>query len=361
MKTLFDETQLSGLKLKNRFVRSATHDGRADALGHVTQKLIDHYEELAKGGVGTIITGLTNVTDIEKIIPSQMAIYDDSFIAEYQKLTGAVHQYDVNIIVQLVCNGAQNKSKNAGELWAPSAIEGEPTVAGATEMTKADIEAMKDAFVNGALRAKKAGFDGVQLHVAHGYLLSRFLTPYYNRRTDEYGGDTANRARIVLEICHDVRESVGPDYPVLAKINCSDFMDQGLTSDECKYICKLLEGVGLSAIEISGGTALSRANESVIRKVTSDTESYFKPYAADIAEALNIPVICVGGHRDINKLEEVVSETKIEYVSLCRPFIREPDLINRWVNGDRTPAKCISCTKCYGSETQCVFNKFKNQ
>ncbi len=357
MKTLFDETQLLELKIKNRFVRSATHDGRADGLGHVTQKLIDHYEELAKGGIGTIITGLTNVTDLEKIVPTQMAIYDDSFIPEYKKLTDVVHKYNANIIVQLVCNGAQNRSKNPGVLWAPSAIEGEPTVAGATEMTKADIQLMKDAFVNGAIRAKKAGFDGVQLHAAHGYLLSRFLTPYFNRRTDEYGGSTGNRARIVLEICSSIREAVGPDYPILAKINCSDFMDQGLTPDECKYICILLEGVGLNAIEISGGTALSRANEGVIRKVTTNTESYFKKYASEIAEALNIPVICVGGHREINRLEDVVNQTKIEYISLCRPFIREPGLINRWSDGDTAPAKCISCSKCFGTETQCIFNK----
>ncbi|WP_369283655.1 NADH:flavin oxidoreductase [Oscillibacter sp. GMB15532] len=357
MKTLFDETQLSGLNLKNRFVRSATHDGRADALGHVTQELIEHYEELAKGGVGTIITGLTNVTDIEKIVPTQMAIYDDSFIAEYKKLTDAVHRYDVNIFVQLVCNGVQSSSKNPGALWAPSAIEGEPTVAGATEMTKADIQSMKDAFVNGAIRAKRAGFDGVQLHVAHGYLLSRFLTPYYNRRTDEYGGTTENRARVVLEICRDIKEAVGSEYPVLAKINCDDFMDEGLAFAECKRICKMLEAAGLSAIEISGGSALSRPNEGVIRKVTPDTESYFKQYAEDLAEALNIPVICVGGHRDINKLREIVSNTKIEYFSLCRPFIREPYLINRWASGDTSPAKCISCTKCFGVPTQCIFNK----
>lgn len=357
MKTLFDHTQLSGMKMKNRFVRSATHDGRADALGHVTEKLIRHYEELAKGGVGTIITGLTNVTDIEKIVPGQMAIYNDSFIPEYQKLTDAVHQHDVNIIVQLVCNGAQNSSKNEGVLWAPSTIEDEATVAGAKEMTKEDIQSMKDAFVNGAVRAKKTGFDGVQLHVAHGYLLSRFLTPYYNRRTDEYGGSTENRARVVLEICRRIREAVGPDYPVLAKINCDDFMDQGLTFEECKHVCKMLQEAGLSAVEISGGSRLSRPNEGVIRKVTAETESYFKQYAADIAEELDIPVICVGGHRDFNKLADIVNQTKIEYISLCRPFIREPELINRWTSGDRSPAKCISCSKCFGIETQCIFNQ----
>ncbi|WP_077611397.1 NADH:flavin oxidoreductase [Clostridium sp. Marseille-P2415] len=357
MKTLFDQIKLSGMKMKNRFVRSATYDGRSDSLGHVTENLIHLYENLAKGGVGTIITGLTNVTDIEKIVPGQMAIYNDSFIEEYRKFTDTVHKYDANIIVQLVCNGVQNRSKNDGVLWGPSAVEDLAMKTVPKEMTKEDIQAMKDAFSNGALRAKKAGFDGVQLHVAHGYLLSRFLTPYYNRRTDGYGGSIENRVRVILEIAHRIRELVGQDYPVLAKINCDDFMDQGLTFEECKYVCKMLEKAGLSAVEISGGTMSSRANEGTIRKVSSETESYFAQYAAEIAEEINIPVISVGGHRDINKLTDIVNQTNIEYISLCRPFIREPELINRWAGGDRTPAKCISCSKCFGVEVKCIFNK----
>lgn len=357
MKTLFDQTKLSGMKMKNRFVRSATYDGRSDALGHVTESLIHLYENLAKGGVGTIITGLTNVTDIEKIIPGQMAIYNDSFIEEYQKLTDTVHKYDANIVVQLVCNGVQNRSKNDGVLWGPSAVEDLAMKMIPKEMSKEDIQAMKDAFSKGALRAKSAGFDGVQLHAAHGYLLSRFLTPYYNRRTDEYGGSIENRARVILEILGSIREAVGREYPVLAKINCDDFMDQGLTFEECKHVCKMLEEKGLSAVEISGGTASSRANEGTIRKVSSGTESYFGQYAAEIAEEINIPVISVGGHRDISKLTDIVNQTNIEYISLCRPFIREPELINRWAGGDRTPAKCISCNKCFGVETKCIFNQ----
>lgn len=357
MKTLFDQTQLSGMKMKNRFVRSATHDGRADEMGHVTLELISHYEELAKGGVGTIITGLINVTDIEKIIPGQMAIYNDSFIREYQRLTGIVHKHNVNIIAQLVCNGAQNSSNAEGVLWAPSVFENDPSVAKATEMTKADIQSMKDAFVAASIRAKKAGFDGVQIHVAHGYLLSRFLTPYYNRRADEYGGSLDNRARVVLEIHQNIREAVGEDYPVLVKINSEDFMDdRGFTFEECKVLCKSLQDVGINAIEVSGGTRLSRPKEGVIRPVNQDTESYFKQYAKELAEELDIPIISVGGHRNIDKLSEIVSQTKIEYISLARPFVREPGLINRWVSGNITPAKCISCTKCFGGVTNCVFN-----
>ena len=357
MEALFDQTQLSGMKMKNRFVRSATHDGRADEMGHVTPELISHYEELAKGGVGTIITGLASVTDIEKIVPRQMGIYNDSFIPEYKSLTDIVHQHNANIIVQLVCNGAQNTSKAEGVLWAPSVFENEPSVARAKEMTKVDIALMKDAFVAAAVRSKKAGFDGVQLHVAHGYLLSRFLTPYYNRRTDEYGGSLANRARVILEISQNIREAVGEDYPVLVKINSEDFMDeQGFTFEECKVLCKSLQDVGISAIEVSGGSRLSRPKEGAIRPVKQDTESYFKQYAIELAEELDIPIISVGGHRNFDKLSEIVSQTKTEYISLSRPFVREKELINRWESGDKAPAKCISCSKCLHLVTRCIFN-----
>jgi 2,4-dienoyl-CoA reductase-like NADH-dependent reductase (Old Yellow Enzyme family) len=357
MKTLFDSTQVAGMKMKNRFVRSATHDGRADASGHVTEKLIRHYENLAKGGVGTIITGLTNVTDIEKIVPGQMAIYNDSFIPEYKVLTDTVHSHKVNIIAQLVCNGAQNRSKNEGVLWAPTVIEDMKPVAGIKEMTQDDISIMKEAFIGGAIRAQKAGFDGVQLHAAHGYLLSRFLTPYFNRRTDEYGGSTENRARVVIEICNGIRNALGADYPVWVKINCDDFMEDGLTFNECKHICKMMEDAGITSIEISGGTILSRTGEGAVRKITTETESYFMRYAAEIAEETEVPIICVGGHRDFYKLSNILNQSKIEYISLSRPLIREPELINRWATGDSSPAKCISCTKCFGIETECIFNK----
>lgn len=357
MKTLFDQTQVAEMKMKNRFVRSATHDGMADETGHVTEKLIAHYENLAKGGVGTIITGLTNVTDVEKIGPGQMAIYNDSFIKEYKVLTDTVHNYEANIIAQLVCNGAQNRSKSEGVLWVPTAIEGMESIEGIKEMTKEDIAIMKEAFVNGALRAKKAGFDGVQIHGAHGYLLSRFLTPYFNRRMDEYGGSIENRARVIVEVCQSIRNAVGKSYPVFIKINCDDFMEQGLTFEECKATCHMLKEAGITGIEISGGTALSRENERTIRKVSAETESYFKQYASELAEEIKIPVICVGGHRDYDKLTDLINQTQIEYISLCRPFIREPGLINRWASGDKTPATCISCSKCFGVETKCIFNK----
>lgn len=347
MKSLFDQTQLANLKLKNRFVRSATYDGFSDERGHMTEQLFQVYENLAKGGVGTIITGLTYVTDLEQPYPGQMGIYDDSFINEYQQLTETIHRYDARIIVQLVCLGSQTTAAEGKVLWGPSAIPDLYYKTTPQAMTKDEIRFVQAAFAEGALRAKQAGFDGVQLHGAHGYLLSKFLTPYYNHRQDEYGGSLENRARMVLETYQAIRDKVGPDYPVLIKINCDDFMDQGMTFDECKYVCSELAKLGLNAVEISGGSGSSRPNEGVIRRVNADTESYFKAYAAEMAQEIPVPVIAVGGHRNLAALTELVNQTAIEYISLSRPFICESDLINRWQSGDTSPAQCISCSRCF--------------
>lgn len=360
MKSLFDKTELAGMKLKNRFIRSATYDGVADEKGHMTKKLYDIYEDLAKGGVGTIITGLTFVSDLETAYPGQTGIYDDTFINEYQNLTEMVHQYNANIIMQLVWNGSQTAvDANSGKtVWGPSAVEDVAYKNTPQEMTKEQIIFVQKAFADAADRAKKAGFDGVQIHAAHGYLLSKFWTPYYNRRTDEYGGDIENRARMVLETYKAIRAEVGPDYPVLIKINSEDFIEEGMTFSDCKYVCSKLADLGIDAIEISGGCGSSRPNEGFSRN--SEQESYFKKYAAEIAQEIKIPVILVGGNREVKGMTEIINNTAIDYVSLCRPLICESNLINRWEK-DTASAKCISCNKCFSrSGTVCIFKSKNN-
>lgn len=358
MKSLFDQTSLAGMRLKNRFVRSATYDGFADKSGHMTEELFQVYEDLAKGGVGTIITGLTYVSDLEEPLPRQMGIYDDSFIAEYEKLTKMCHQHDTRIIMQLVCMGSQTSRTDGKAMWGPSAVEDLRYKTTPQEMTVQDIHFVQMAFADAALRAKQAGFDGVQLHGAHGYLLSKFLTPYYNRRTDDYGGSIGNRAKILLETYEVIREKVGPDYPVLVKINCDDFMEQGMSFADCRYICETLARMGIGAIEISGGIGSSRPNEGTIRMIkTAEQESYFQPYAVEIARQISVPVILVGGNREFASLTEILNQTELEYFALCRPLIRESGLINRWQKGDRGQAKCVSCNQCFRiGGTTCVFN-----
>lgn len=358
MKTLFDQTELLGLKLKNRFIRSATYDGFADESGHLTERLFQMYQELAAGGAGALITGLTHVSGIEEPMPGQMGIYDDSFIPEYKKLTEMCHQYQTKIILQLAWLGSQNAPGTRGRtLWGPSAVTDLGYKTTPQEMTPEDIATVQDTFAEAALRAKKAGFDGVQLHVAHGYLLNKFLTPYYNRRTDGYGGSIENRARMVLETYQKIRAKVGTEYPVLVKINCDDFMEQGMTFAECKQVCKELAAFGVNAIEISGGSLSSRPGEGPVRTIAAEQEGYFLPYAAELAAEISVPVILVGGNREFDAMDKMLNESAIEYFSLCRPLIRESALINRWQSGDFAKAKCISCNKCFRrGGTTCIFN-----
>ena len=358
MKSLFDQTELGSLKLKNRFIRSATYEGMADEKGHMTEELFKVYENLAKGGVGTIITGLTAVTDLEESIPGQMGIYDDSFINEYKRITEVVHGYNANIILQAGAAGTQTIKNEKKVMWGPSNVTDLGYKNTPKEMTLEEIISVQKAFANAALRAKKAGFDGIQLHVAHGYLLSKFLTPYYNRRTDEYGGTIENRARMILETYQRTRDKVGTEYPILIKINSEDFMEQGMTFEECKYVCRKLEEAGVDAIEISGGSLSSRPNESYSRKIVKGQNPYYVTYAEKIQQEVSIPVIAVGGIRDFTALTKILNESAINYFALSRPLICESDLINRWYEGNVESAKCISCGKCSGfGKTICIFNK----
>jgi len=357
MKSLFDRTRLASLPVKNRLVRSATRDGLADDRGHLTEELLERYVELARGGVGTIITGHAYVTGKEQSRqPGQMGIYDDACGEGYRRLTAAVHEHDCRIILQLSCIGAQTFSSGAGKLiWGPSPVADLATGIVPTKMSVQDIRYLQQAFAAAARRAQAAGFDGVQIHAAHGYLLNKFLNPYYNRRPDDYGGPFANRARMILETYAAMRQEVGPAYPILIKVNSEDFLEGGMPFEECRRLCRLLEADGIDAIEISGGSLSSPTNLGPIRTDVAARPSYFRAYAAKIAEQAKVPVLLVGGHRDPRAMTDILNSSRIDFLSLCRPLIREPDLVGRWRRGELAPSRCISCNGCLGlAQTHCV-------
>lgn len=340
MKTLFDETSIGTMKLKNRLVRAAAGD-RHGRNGHITEKDFEVYEELAKGGAGTIITGFTYIHKSDTpLSPGMMGIYEDSFIPEYKKLTDIVHSHEANIIMQLVyCGSYTRKLEEGRKALAPSAVENLHSKIMPEEMSKEEIKLIQKAFADAAVRAKKAGFDGVQLHGAHGFLLNQFITPYYNRRGDEYGGFIENRARMLLETYSLVREAVGDDYPVLVKLNCTDGIEQGVSFDDFRYVSKELANLGINGIEVSGAWMQYKPKE----------EFYFKEYAEKIAEENDVPVILVGGNRNFDSMTSLLNKTAIEYFSMCRPLISEPNLVNRWKSGDLSKTRCISCNGCLGS------------
>lgn len=365
MKNILDKSNINGMALKNRFFRSSVGEDLSDENGHVTDELLHVYEDLAKGGVGTIFTGFTRIEKDEVPSPGMAAIYDDSFILEYKNLTDMVHKYSSNIVMQIVYGGSQTRSPQlSSKIWGPSAVKNESSGVIPIEMTKADIEYLIKSHGKAAVRAKKAGFDGVEIHAAHGYLLSQFLCPHFNKRTDEYGGNIENRARIILEIYTEIRKEVGPEFPILIKINSEDFMEDGLTPEESIIVCKMLAEAKIDAIEVSGGNLSSQTvidnNLGCIRTkiaTSKEKESYFKEHATRLANEVSVPIILTGGNRHIEVMEDILQNTNISYFGLARPLICEPNLINIWTGANNKAPKCVSCNRCFGNHGKaCIFN-----
>jgi 2,4-dienoyl-CoA reductase-like NADH-dependent reductase (Old Yellow Enzyme family) len=215
-------------------------------------------------------------------------------------------------------------------------------------MSPGDIQNVISAFEAGAKRAKAAGFDGIQIHSAHGYLLSQFLSPAFNQRTDDYGGDIQNRARIHLHILQRIRQAVGEDYPVLIKMNCQDFIENGLSPEDSLQVAKMLVAEGIDAIELSGGVLISqKLSPSRLGIKSEDEEAYFQEYTKAFKNQIDVPLILVGGNRSYTVAERLVEEGIADYISMSRPFIREPGLINRWKSGDLSKAECVSDNMCF--------------
>ena len=368
MKQLFDRTTIAGMELKNRFIRSATWERKADEKGHLTDSLIKVYADLADGGAAAIITGYAFVLEDEQPNARMMGIYDDSFIDEYKKLTDMVHGKGSKIILQTVYGGSFTWY-NTGQrvIWGPSAVTNKLSNVTPKEMTKEEISTLINAFGDAALRAKKSGFDGVEIHGAHGYMLNTFLAPYFNRRTDEYGGSLENRARILLEIYDNARQKVGKEFPVFMKLNCSDFMtDKGFTFEECRALCKTLADRGVDAIDISGGPVFRapkpEKDPSNYPEDFAGRESYFAGYAKEIAAGIDAPVILVGGNRSMDVMEDILNSSSIGYMAISRPLLSEPDLIKKWEKDRNYKPRCISCNRCFHEDgNDCDLDRQKAQ
>jgi len=345
---LFETTQINGMTLNNRFIRSATWEGMAADDGAVTGKLTNTMVRLAEGGVGLIITGHAYVRKQGQAGRWQLGIHEDGLMAGLKKMTDAVHQRDGKIVAQLAHSGLFADPDLTGYApLAPSALDGvsKHTV---QEMTLEDIQDVVDAFGLAADRAKATGFDGVQIHSAHGYLLSQFLSPFFNRRSDAYGGSIRNRVRIHLEVLESIRTRVGKDYPVLIKMNTRDFLEGGLDLKDSVTAGKTFQENGLDAIELSGGTGLSGKLNPIRTGIRNPAdEAYFQEAAVAFKKELSIPIILVGGVRSLETAQRIVHENIADYISMSRPFIREPDLINRWKSGDRSKAACLSDSRCF--------------
>ena len=348
------------LEIKNRFVRSATYEGLATEEGEITDRLINFYKTLSEGGVGLIITSYAFVQQSGRANEKQIGVYKDEFIPGLQRLADIIHEHGEGCKVALQLVHAGRQSFHVKENVAPSAVLEKFSNRMPREMSTNEIEETIEGFAQAARRAKEAGFNGVQLHGAHGYLISEFLSPYTNKRTDQYGGNTKKRLKFVELIYRRSRELVGDDFPILIKMNCDDFLEGGISLTESKKITNLLSNIGYDAIEISScmWETVKRKKNEIGWKSTFIPESrmsvgsinepaYHLPYAKEIKEGINIPLILVGGVNSIDLVEEILNKGDADFVSFSRPLIREPNLPNRWMKGiGSSTVECDYCNNC---------------
>ena len=345
---LFEPIEIAGLHIPNRFVRSATHEWLAGEDGTPTPAIGDMYEELAKYEVGLIISGYSYVNPAGKSSQRQQGIYDDRFIGPYRQITERVHKYGSKIALQVVHGGRQAlATPEYPHALAPSAVKDSSSGITPHAMTEEQIQQTIEDFAQAVRRAQAAGFDAVQLHIAHGFLLSSFISPYTNQRNDKWGGSVENRTRIIVDIIRRARELVGGDLPIMAKMNATDgFGDRGLDAPECVDVAAALESAGVCAIEVSGG--IFEAGEVMSRPGINspEEEAYFREYARMIKQGVGIPVMLVGGLRSMGVMEQMLASGCADMVSLCRPLIREPDLVVKFRDGAQE-AECTSCNECF--------------
>lgn len=350
MSSLFEATSINQMKLSNRFVRSATYEGMAAGDSTCTAPLVEKMAELADGGVGLIITSHAFVSSEGRARGRQLGIYKDTMIPGLRKMVEAVHGKGGRIAIQLSHAGALADPEITGfEALGPSALEKEDKTV-AREMTVSDLSRIAESFGDATLRAQAAGFDGVQIHAAHGYLLSQFLSPRFNKRNDAYGGRLENRARLLLEVLDTIRTKTEEGFAVLVKLNSEDFLADGFRRDEMIQVSRVLEAKGIDAIEMSGGTRNS--GESIPSRIgilkSEEEEVYYREAASQFKKLVKVPLILVGGIRSLGVAEGLVENGLADYIALSRPLIREPHLVRRWQSGDLSKATCLSCNQCYG-------------
>jgi len=355
---VFSEGNIANLRLKNRFVRSAAYEAAMTQDGKVTDGILALYKNLSQGGVGMIITGNMAVMPEGKVAHKQACIWNDGHIDEIAKIAAVVHdtKADCMILAQLAHGGARGLLDI--DSVGPSAVFSPVLQKSVKALSADEIRNIIKCFSEAIARVRNAGFDGVQLHAAHGYLLSSFFSPYTNRRTDHFGGSIQNRVNIIREIVSSARGNVG-DFPLLIKMNCDDFVEGGINRDTFPELALEVENAGVDAIEVSGTMldCLARSEEELgffplpvpssrTRINTRDKQSYFLSYAEKLN--LSIPVILVGGNKNVAYLEKIMGEGKVAFIALCRPLICEPNLPNRWFEGQGGEnSECLSCNLCF--------------
>ncbi len=381
MSILFSPMKFGEVTVKNRFIHSACEDNMATENGHVTDGIIDKLNRLSRGEVGLIIWSHLCVHPSGRTKKYQAAIYDDAMIDGLIRAVGAVHSEGGKIAFQLGHGGLQASKEAAGNaLMSPAS------------MSANQIKDIITSFKMAARRAVRAGADAIQLHAAHGYLLNEFLSPYFNQRTDEWGGSDENRFRILREIVLEIKSILPGGFPLLIKLNTNDYSKkEGITPSLAARYAKWLKALSIDGLEISCGTSMAapfnmcRGDVPVDEMAGSFPESkqdtmksYFEslsgkfdlktPYNVEATKFIrpvfgDIPLFAVGGWRELKQMEEAVQKGDTDFISMCRPFIREPNLVKRFKQGKTVKSSCENCNKCLAAlpndiPVQCYYKGF---
>ncbi|MES2353008.1 MAG: NADH:flavin oxidoreductase [Pseudomonadota bacterium] len=384
---LFTPINIGKLTLAGRLIKTATAETRASNDGFVTPALFDFYVPMAKGGTPLIITGNIYVSRDGKSAPHQVGADNDDKIPGLTQLVSAVHTHGSKFFAQLNHCGRQVVPRFAGLSEAVSASDKTEIVTGTRPrpLTIAEIEQLVTRYADAAERCKQAGFDGVQIHSANGYLMSQFLTPYTNRRTDAYGGSVEGRTKLLREVLHAIRSRVGADFPIIIKMNGSDYLPlrPGLKTEELAEIAAIMEREGADAIEVSVGYYESgfpmvrgtfiRCMRNMVQGsmrylpffrrwglrlmwpilavlfnlVFSRREGFNSEYTKVFKTKLSIPVICVGGFRTRESMEAALKDGRCDIISAGRAFIADP-LLYRHLRDNEPGPRCVDCNACIG-------------
>ncbi|MFC1859463.1 NADH:flavin oxidoreductase [Thermodesulfobacteriota bacterium] len=397
MSILFTPKKLGNVQIKNRFVHSATYEVMALETGHISEMLLKRYEKLANGGIGLIIPGYVYVHPSGRAYPYQSGIHSDDMIPGLKRMVDIVHHKEGKITFQLVHAGLYTRKDLIGQIpLGPSIIDGNAINTGkAREMSEEEIQEVIQAFGNAARRAAATGADGIQLHAAHGYLISQFISPFFNHRKDAWGGSDENRFRFLKEVILETRKALPEGMLLLVKLNADDYTPQtGVTPPLAAKYAGWLAELGIDGLELSCGTVrhsfmnmcrgdvpVNEIVQSLPLSKRSKVEQRLKSMAGqyDLVEGYNleaakmikpvlgkIPLLLVGGLRTVAQMEEVIEKEYADFISMCRPFIREPNIVNRIEEGKADKVACVSCNRCFAAvpnnlPVRCYHKSFPSQ
>ena len=359
---LFQKGRIGSVEVKNRIVMPAMGVSLAEPDGRANEHIIRYYEERAKGGVGLIITEITRVEpEFGTAIPNQLGAYEGYQIPHLQRLTDRVHKYGTKIFMQLQHPGRENKSSMIGgkQIVAPSAVMCKVTKEMPRELTTEECSNIMKAFVKGAVIAKTAGFDGVELHAAHGYLLNEFLSPYTNKRTDRYGGSFSNRIRILEEMITAIRFLCGPKFVISVRVSADEYVEGGLHLEDMIQIAQNLETFGIDVINVSAGIYES---STTIIEPASYPQGWKKHLATAIRKAVKIPVIAANNIKDPEIAENLLKEEVCDFIAIGRASLADPEWSRKAKEGREDEInKCIGCLYCFsqlsaGNHISCAVN-----